>query len=497
MLDLRFRHSLAAGLVAVLVCLGLSAESRAQSPVASRQLLQVRQVDDGRWIGWVIIRNRRTMVKIPQTHDEIQEFAERHDVDVKWHTNHTEEETPALLQTSGERDEVDSEPLPMPSPDVALTTPAAIAPEPVDGENPSLAEQTTRLERTIESDKQRLETIRAELADPEGEYQKAEADFKAAEQELATKQAEIAELKESDKAEELKASEESLPAIAARHELARQQFDLAIQTRKTIQEQMAALEEKIVQNQVANDKLTGVISPVTPETPTAVQPAVEPAVPATAAVATPAATGEAPPATVPVPSAETTTTLPSTSQPAGEVTPPATPPAEPANAKLFEAQQRAEQKKEEARAAELEAQSITERIQTLDKTIGLEQKLFVAARKKADSAYQQQRAIQTEYQDKSDAGAPRAELAALAQQRKEIAKNFEKARAEVAERTDHLSQLQSERTALLAEEVTALMAAKEKKGEAAHAEKEVGVLKNPFSIHNMLQWLVLEEVKTF
>lgn len=65
-----------------------------------------------------------------------------------------------------------------------------------------------------------------------------------------------------------------------------------------------------------------------------------------------------------------------------------------------------------------------------------------------------------------------------------------KRRAEVAERTDRLDQLQSERTALQAEELAALKSAEEKRDEAALAEEQVGTLKNPFSMHNMLQWLL-------
>lgn len=488
---------------------GASAGPRAdaQSSDPLRQLLQVRQADDGRWIGWVIIRNRRTMVNVPQTEEEIIDFAEHHNIDLKWHNNPLADRPPDLLQTSGEQpdnepadiDALDDErEMENPSHETEQSAPASVPvamPESVDGKNLSLAEQSTRLKRIIAAEVQRLEEFRAELFNPEGEYQRAEAAFKAAEQELAAQQGKIADLKQADEPEERQASEEALKAIANKHELAKQRFDLAIQTRKTVQEQMTALEEKLRHDQLALDKLTGVAPPPAAAEPQATaSPTTESAMPPTIPPANSAPNADAPP-TVAAENAPPLTPAAIATAAVTEEVPPAAPAPEKVSVKLLEAQQRAEQKKEEAHAAELEAQSIGERIASLEKTIGLEQKLFEAARKKADIAYQQQRVASTQYQDKADAGAPRAQLIELAKQRKEAAANFDKARGEVAARTDHLNRLQAERTALLAEELTALKDAEQKKGEAAHAENEVVTLKNPFSMHNMLQWLLDHGVK--
>lgn len=351
----------------------------------------------------------------------------------------------------------------------------------------SVAEQITRLERTIQSDTQRITDLNAESADPEGEYQQAEQEFRAVELELAEKQDAITTFRQGDQTDELRTAEEVLRSLEAKHDLARQRFDLAIQTRKTVQEQVAALEEKIRRDQQALDKLTG----ADPPQPTEAQPIPQLDIASGSDEASQAAEPTSPTTlAAPVAAPGTQSVEAPTSDSVGEADPSAEVVSEPESKELREAQQIAAQTKEEAHAAELEAQSISERIETLDKTIALERKLFEAARKKADIAYQQQQALQAEHQEKSHASAPAVELRSLERQRTEAAKLFNKARDEVAQWTDRLNQLQAERTALQADELVALRAAEEKKGAAAQAEEQVGTLKNPFSIHNMLQWLL-------
>lgn len=481
-----------AGVSALLLCslvhLGIAGRAASAELAPARPpILQVRQLDDGEWIGLVIARGRRARVDIPQSREEIESFAEQHGVIIKW-----------IDDEPSEADDLDESTTPVgtspQAPKAGETAPPpAVVAEAGNAAPVSAAEQATRLERTIVADTQRLEVFRAELANPEGEYQQAESEFKAAEAELAKKQAEIAALREAGKPEELNAATEALETLRGKHELCKQRFDLAIQTRKTVQEQIAALEEKLKQDRVARDKLTGAVPAVTTDAEPPADSSTQPIQTATAS-AEPAA----PPAVVAVPAAATaveTAEAPPGEQASSETKAGAQPVEEPVSAEVQEAQQQAEQKREEARVAELEVQSVTERIQTLDKTISLEQKLFDAARKKADIAYQQQHTLQADYQKKLDAGATSTELRALAQEQKNADKLFESARTEVAERTDRLRELQTERSALQAEELVALRTAEEKQGEAASAEEHLVTLKNPFSMQNMLQWLLDHGVK--
>ena len=458
-------------------------DTRADDPQTVAQTLYVRQRMNGAWSGWVVRGNRRKPVDIPQSKEAIQQFADEHGVNVDWGADETTSQgrTNTLPPVAQSRVESTTESAP-PTPVPAVT--AGKTPESGSPESASAAEQITRIERTIQADAQRLSELSREASDPKGEFQQAQEEFKRIEAELVAKQADVSRLEQSDQQDKLQSAREALSSLTRKRDLARQRFDLAIQTRKTVQEQLSALEEKIRQNRLALDKLTG------------------DAPPAEAQTLTPEASGPAAIASTSSPAVETSSTATPPAQPEAANNPPATaeteqspadPPAldaESESAELREALQVAEQKKEDARAAALEAQSISERIQTLKKTIDLEQRLFETARQKSDLAYQQQQSIQADYEEKSASNAAPAELNSLDRQRKENSRQFEKARSEVAERTDRLNQLQAELAALQADELVALQNVEQKQGAAAEAEEQVGTLKNPFSTHNMLQWLL-------
>lgn len=363
----------------------------------------------------------------------------------------------------------------------------------------SKAEQITRLERTIDDDEKRLQELREELVDPNNEYRMAEAAFKSIDERLNTRKAELPERikAEPDRRAELESRLQNLEKGWA---LARERFDLAIQTRQTLQQQIVALENKIKQDRQALDRLAGTTSPPPAASeepaPSAVAaPGAPSPTPATTVPTAPAPTAAAPasPAPTPAPAVPQLPSLAPSSPAASPVSMSAIPtaPTEPRvpSKALLEAEAQAQKKKQAADAAELEARSLTERLEALDSNIEIEQSLLAAARKKSDLADQSRKAVEQAYQQASIAEGERDKLPILADRVHDMEELFQAARTEVRTRTDRLNQLQSERAALQREALIALQTAKTRQDELDQAEEKLGKLKNPLAPHNILQWI--------
>ena len=342
------------------------------------------------------------------------------------------------------------------------------------------AEQITRLQRTIASDSKRVDELKCELADPTSEYHQAEAEFRTLDDAAATAKAELAKLTEPGQeaaAAELKAR---LAETENKRQLARARFDLAIKTRKTLQEQIAVLESKLQQDQLALDKLTGAepkAGSLKPATESASPPVVSKSSEAVNA-APAAAAPQTPPAT---------STAADTSGLAGLVK--ADPPAAPSR-ELIAAKQSVDVKKQAADEAEQEVRSVTERLAALEKSVVIEQKLLAAARQKAALARQTQLAAEQEYERKSAQGLMGNELADIATRRADSQRLLQEAEGEVRTRMERLQELQTERADLQREQLAALEEARQKQGEAALANAKLGQLNNPFSLQNIFQWLL-------
>jgi small-conductance mechanosensitive channel len=346
------------------------------------------------------------------------------------------------------------------------------------------AEQITRLQRNITADEKQLEELRCELADPTNEYFTAETEFRTSDDQYSAAKAELAKLQETGPEDAVAKLKESLVATERSWKLARERFDLAIQTRKTLQEQISALEGKIEKDRQALDKLMGVVPAAAP-----VKPATE-AAPATSSPKS-AETGDSAASTSPT-SAPASGLAPNVTTEAGMVGPALinSESNEKSNKALIAAKADADVKQQAVQAAERDVQSVSERREVLEKNISLEQKLLVAGRKKADLANQSRLASEEEYQKKSAEGLMGDELAAIANRRGESERLFQEANREVLERTDRLQALQTELVSLQSEELTALQAAQARQDELLQAEALLGDLRNPFSLRNLFQWLL-------
>lgn len=335
------------------------------------------------------------------------------------------------------------------------------------------AEQITRLQRTIASDEKRIDELKCEVADPASEYFQAEAEFKTLDDRATQEKAELAKLPEAGQEEAVAKLKASLAETEKKRQLARSRFDLAIQTRKTLQEQIAVVENKLRQDKLALDKLTGV-EPITPP----VKPAPAPAAPTTPAETTaPASTTAAtPPATTASDAASLSSLVKSE---------PHAPSRE-----LIAAKKSVDVKKQAADAAEQEVRSVTDRLGALEKNVAIEERLLTAARKKSDLARQARVAAEQEYAKKSADGLMGPELSDIASRRADSERQLQEAETEVRTRMVRLQELQTEHADLQREQLAALQEAKAKQDEADVAAAKLGQLKNPFSAQNLLQWLL-------
>lgn len=354
------------------------------------------------------------------------------------------------------------------------TTPADQPAEPV-----SDAERIVRLQRTIDDARKQLEGLRTKADAPTSEFAKAEADFSEIDGQYTQQKELVASLTAEGQAEQLTEAEKTLQELEAKRGLAKERFDLAIQERKTLREQISTLETRISQDSAALRKLKGETEPVTSQ-PANDQPSPVPSAAESSAAPTP----PPPPTSQPVPTSE---------GPAAVAPPPADsdkPPAAKPSAELIKAKDEAVQKQAAAQEAHQEVQSVGERLAALQKNIELELELLATARRRADNAQAAERALEEKLDLRWQEGAPAAELQDLRRQIAEARQRVYKATAETQEHSSRLDQLRTELSNIQAEKIQALEKAETKQREAEVAKKKVKALENPFSPHNLLQWLI-------
>jgi small conductance mechanosensitive channel len=344
---------------------------------------------------------------------------------------------------------------------------------PADVPAPSEAERIARAHRTIETTRKLVAEIQAQIDDPEGEYQKFQASFLAAEEELQQKRKELESLKAEGKTEEAAGVEGDLPRVERKWRLIKERFELKIEERQQLIGQLETLKHKLAKDQEALNKLIG---PVAGESES---PAAQP--PTTPRVDTPS-----PPLTHAV-----TEPLP---QPAASQASVAAGPLdssaddEAQSEELQAATELANQKQAEAVVAEDAARSITERIALLQESVKTARALRETTRKQVDNADASVHALEAAVQRRQFEEATPEQLQQVQSRLADARARLGELRAESRERANTLDALQVELTELQAEQIKALREAGQRRAEADAARKRVDDLKNPFAPRNLAQW---------
>ena len=358
----------------------------------------------------------------------------------------------------------------------AQTPPPAGAPEKL-----SDAELITRLQRSLEESEKRLNEIKAQLEDPQGEYAKAESEFSGLDKELEPKKKALQKLRETGNPDEVAQAEKEIENLQQRWKLAKNRFDLAITERKTLQEQVATLEQKTNQDREALNKL---------KAPPTTQPAAIPP-PEQSPVSVPAAPQPEPAPSVQPPAVQP---APATNPPAANTPPnaaPATAPVsmEPApSQELKDARKKAQVKEAEAQTAEEKLRAITERIDKARASLELAKTNLRTAYLQVENADETRRMLNDQVQKRSNEGAPQAELNELWGKISETRQRYRSEKVKVTQYTEEVEKWQEEVDSLQREYIEALEEAEAARKVAEDAQKELDKIKNPFAPKNLLKW---------
>jgi moderate conductance mechanosensitive channel len=347
---------------------------------------------------------------------------------------------------------------------------------------PSEAERIARLDRSLQSDEKRLTELKASLANPDREYADAEAEFEQLDAQLAEKRKQSAGRANPETSKDPRKRPDEISTIEKKWTLARDRFELAVRERKAMQESASALEQKIDRDRQALAELRGATPVVAPAI--VAEPAVEtdsggpsPVRPQVASHSMPGTTGSASPPSKAVSEANRETGADVTA-----IKPDLVEPEE-----LVAATAAAQQTETAADVAEHAAQSITERIEILQKNIGLARQLRDTAHKKVDNADQTLKSLSEDLFRKLMEG---GDTGPLKQQIQEATERVREARTDSREISKQLDDLQSALVALQSEKLAAVDNADQKRNAAKQAAAVVKELNNPFSIHNLTQWLL-------
>jgi len=344
------------------------------------------------------------------------------------------------------------------------------------------AERIAKLQRSVESDKKELQTLKERLEDPANEFVKAQNEFQKLDTELSDKKRTLKELMETGNTEDAAELQFHVETLTTSWQLLRDRSNLAIQERKTFQQKITVLTERIHQTQQTLDTLSGatVAAPTTAEkkttdnkTQTNQDDKKKPAVTESSSQA-PTASASTDAHGITLAKMGDAQLLPRKTE----------------SKELKKAKQDAEEKQAAAEVANEKVQSLNDRITTLRENITLDQNLLETARKKLDNIQRTFNALEKDQNHKIVTSASREELQESWRKLSEERLRSEQARLDVRNITNHLNQLQEELMSLQGEQIDALREADRKRTEAESARQLVAHLENPFAPRNLLQWLL-------
>ena len=374
-----------------------------------------------------------------------------------------------------------SEPAPAKQPAAKGVTPAAATDTML-----STAERIARLQRSIDTGQQRLQELEKILNDPESEYHLAKLKFESLDAAVQATRARMQEELDQSMVAELQLQ---LEELEKKWKLAKDDFELEIQERKIIQEEVATLQKKTQADLVAQQQLT---KPAVVAAPAEVKPATTEPAPQAAPPAEPAAAAPAlsPAALTPLGAiAEAAKPAEPAAAPAQTETPPtAAIPDKPPRKEVIAATEAVRQTEAEALVAENAAQSVAERMELLRQSIRQTRVLRETARKKVDNCDEAMRQAQQVLDQKLAEGATPATIRDLNEQIDVAIKRWRSARDESRLTSNRLDELQTELDHLLSEKIEADQELEKKRKEANTAKAHLAHMQNPFTPQNLMNW---------
>ncbi len=290
---------------------------------------------------------------------------------------------------------------------------------------PSLAERIGNLQQTIKTDLVQLESLQAKLVEQNEEQEVASAEYQERNAEFEKQRALLKAAESGPGSSPNNELVELVEKVEAKRTLARERFDLAIETKKTSQQQIVELKAKIQRQQETLDKLLAP-DPVEHESGTPPDQAASPAVPATGGeVNNPS------PAPVDAQAVAAGGVMTATSIPPPTTVDPAAESGTRVSEELEKAQDQVSQAQAAKEQAEQEAEAVAQGLEALDRNISLEQKAREAARRQGTNAEARIEVLEEELQQSLENGADRAAVQKTQKQIREAQQRIRESREEV------------------------------------------------------------------
>jgi len=333
------------------------------------------------------------------------------------------------------------------------------------------AELLVELDRSIQSDKARLEELKAERKKQEETFDGMTVYSREAKKTLEKKKRKLQELGAEEPSPEAESLKSEIETLEEDQDLLKQRTDLLYQTGKTTKEQIETLTQKIEGNIQTVDRLSGRISPEQEAAASRSAPGKTPgAMPTTLEAPIPGIPGMSPPAAQQAPVER--------DAPADELETP----------EQIQARKQAEKKEQEAREAAEVIVEYVERKETLKEQIVLEKRSLKTAQESLDNLEGLLATREKLMDEKIASGAKKSELSRIQQETKHIQAEMEKLRDEIGGRNDQLGELYDALERIREDQINVMGEAERTRAEAKKARKRSTWLESPLHPRNVSQW---------
>ncbi len=338
---------------------------------------------------------------------------------------------------------------------------------------PSEAERIAELQETLESDQDQLKKLEAEIENPLGEYALAEKDFRAFNDAVDRAAEEVEKARVSQSWIQLQGLEQEFASLQRQRKLAESRFELAIEDRKTVREQMQILRSKIKRDASALADLTGESESQSEDKDKLIEGTDDKISKAK------------------IENGQSKDDRDQDDKSGNEKKSSEDDSNEPeeTDAEVMAAEVDAEKKEAESEEAEKETQSIADRIADVQKLISQEQKELALAKREVDLVDSSQQSLQMEISKRQSENADAKEIADLRADAQDASRRLIQARSNVNAIVERLNDHRTELGMLQSEHIVAMHEAEQKRQEAQAAEERVESLRNPFALRNILAWL--------
>lgn len=333
---------------------------------------------------------------------------------------------------------------------------------------PSDAERVAALREALEQDREQLAALEAEFENPNSEYALAEKDYRSLHEEHETLNNKIEEARAQEPATAIERMERELGSLARQMKLAEDRFDLAIEDRKTQREERATLKRKIERDTEALDALIGERKEgENSQDPKKVE-----------------SNDKA------ENSKENNATHNSDSKSDASNKSQSEEEESIDDEELKKATEVAHEKEEQAKQAQEETRSIATRLADIQKLVTQEQKELDLAKKRVELASAAQLTLTQELERRQNEQADPQEIQELKTSIGQANQRLVLARLEVTEISERLNDHRAEQSHLQSEHILALHEMEQKRREAESATQVVESLRNPFTVRNILNWII-------